>query len=85
MRLALWQGISPASDIEAACAQAESALAAAAAMGAAALVLPEVWLPGYNQLDIAALALTQDSAPLGRLALAAKAQKTAIERPKKVL
>jgi predicted amidohydrolase len=78
MRLALWQGKSPAADLSRALDQAEAALQAAAALGADALVLPEVWLPGYNQLDIAALALTQDSAPLGRLALAAKAQKTAI-------
>ncbi len=56
MRLALWQGYSPAADIDAACAQAEAALAAAAAMGAAALVLPEVWLPGYNRPDIPARA-----------------------------
>lgn len=78
MRLALWQGTSPASDIEAACAQAEAALAAAAAMGAAALVLPEVWLPGYNQPDIPALALPLDSAPLHRLAAAAKRHATAL-------
>lgn len=78
MRLALWQGTSPASDIEAACAQAESALAAAAAMGAAALVLPEVWLPGYNQPDIPLHAQKVDSAPLRRLSLAAKTHRTAL-------
>jgi predicted amidohydrolase len=65
-------------DLDAACAQAEAALAAAAAMGAAVLVLPEVFLPGYNQPDIAAHALTLDSAPMQRLAAAAKANRTAL-------
>lgn len=78
MRLALWQGTSPASDIDAACAQAEAALAAAAALGADALVLPEVWLPGYNQPDIPAQALPLDSPPLHRLAAAAKRHATAL-------
>jgi len=78
MRLAIWQGNSPASDLESACAQAESALAAGAAMGAAVLVLPEVWLPGYNQPDIPARALTLDSAPLRRLAAAARHHATAL-------
>lgn len=78
MRLALWQGTSPAADIDAACAQAEAALAAAAAMGATALVLPEIWLPGYNQPDISAHALPLDSPPLTRLARAAKANRTAL-------
>jgi nitrilase len=78
MRLALWQGTSPAADIEAACTQAEAALAAAAALGADVLILPEVWLPGYNQPDIPAGALPLDSPPLHRLAAAAKAQRTAL-------
>ena len=78
MRLALWQGTSPASDIETACAQAESALAAAAALKADVLVLPEVWLPGYNQSDIPAKALAVDSAPMIRLATAAKRQATSL-------
>jgi 5-aminopentanamidase len=78
MRLALWQAASPAADLDTACAQAEAALAAAAAIGAAALVLPEVWLPGYNQADIGSLALTLDSPPLRRLAQAAKSAKTAL-------
>lgn len=78
MRLALWQGSSPAADIDAACIQAEAALAAAAAMGASVLILPEIWLPGYNQPDIAARALSLDSPPLLRLAAAAKAQATAL-------
>ena len=78
MRLALWQGTSPASDLDSACAQAEAALAAAAAMGAKALVLPEVWLPGYNQPDIPTQALALDSPPLRRLATAAKRHATAL-------
>ena len=78
MRLALWQGRSPAANTDAACAQAEAALAAAAAMGATALVLPEVWLPGYNQPDIPTWALSLDSAPLNRLAQAAKSTRTAL-------
>ena len=78
MRLALWQGHSPAADLARALDQAEAALKAAAALGADALVLPEVWLPGYNRPDIAETALTRDSAPLRRLSQAAKAQKTAI-------
>ena len=73
MRLALWQGTSPAGDIDHACTQVEAALKAAAAMAAAVVVLPEIWLPGYNQPDIAAQALTIDSPPLRRLSLAAKA------------
>ncbi|MDP3197080.1 nitrilase-related carbon-nitrogen hydrolase [Tabrizicola sp.] len=78
MRLALWQGTSPASDLNTACDQAEAALAAAAAMRATALVLPEVWLPGYNQPDIAARALPLDSAPLHRLAAASRQHRTAL-------
>lgn len=78
MRLALWQGRSPAADLTRAVAEAEAALSAAAALGADALVLPEIWLPGYNQPDIAARALTLDSAPLRQLAEAARAQKTAL-------
>lgn len=78
MRLALWQGTSPAGDLDRALAEVEAALAAAAAMGATALVLPEVWLPGYNRPDIATLALTQDSAPLQRLSRAARTHHTAL-------
>lgn len=78
MRLALLQSCSPLGDLDAACSQAETALAAAAAMGAAALVLPEAWLPGYNHPDIPARALTADSAPLRSLAAAAKATGTAL-------
>jgi predicted amidohydrolase len=58
-RLALWQGPSPAGDIDAAFADLAAALAAAAAMGARMLVAPEVFLPGYNHPDIPALAQHQ--------------------------
>jgi 5-aminopentanamidase len=78
MKLALWQGISPAADLDRACAEAEAALAAASALGAAALVLPEVWLPGYNQPDIPARALRPDSAPMLRLGAAAARYGTAL-------
>lgn len=78
MKIALWQGTSPAADLERACAQAEAALTAAAAMGAAAMVLPEVWLQGYNQPDIATRALALDSPPLHRLAQAARTTATAL-------
>ncbi|MCU0903944.1 MAG: nitrilase [Tabrizicola sp.] len=78
MRLALWQGRSPAADLDRACAEAEAAMAAAAALGAAALVLPEVWLPGYNQPDIPDQALALDSPPLRRLAAAAQSCRTTL-------
>jgi 5-aminopentanamidase len=72
MRLALWQGNSPDGDLERALREAEAALTAAAAMGAAALVLPEVWLPGYNQPDLSTRALPIDSPPMRRLAAMAR-------------
>lgn len=78
MRLALWQGTSPAADLDEACSQAEAALAAAAAMDATVLVLPEAWLPGYNQPGIPALAIAIDSAPMQRLAAAAWHHATAL-------
>jgi predicted amidohydrolase len=72
MRLALWQGPSPQGDIAAAVATITQALSAAGAMRAAALVVPEVYLPGYNQPDIANKALPEGAAPLLALAGAAK-------------
>lgn len=71
MRLALWQGLSPQSDLTQACAEAEAALAAAAALSAGVVVLPEVWLPGYNQDDLGAKALPADAPALRRLQAAA--------------
>lgn len=71
MRIALWQGHSPAADLTRALAEAEAALAAAAAMGAAVLVLPELWLPGYNVAGLPAHALPPDAPALRRLSQAA--------------
>ena len=78
MRLALLQGTSPASNLDMALSQAEQALKAASALGAAVLVLPEIWLPGYNQDDIPAKALPLDSAPMRRLAQAARQARCAL-------
>lgn len=72
MRLAVLQAPSPEGDVEAACLAVERALRAAAAAGADALVAPEIFLPGYNQPDIPAHALSVDSAPLLRLSAAAR-------------
>jgi nitrilase len=47
-------------------------------MGAAVLVLPEVWLPGYNQPDIPVRALPLDGPVLRRLAQAAQRHATAL-------
>lgn len=68
MRLAVLQSHSPAGDLDAACVAIETALRAAAAAGASVLVVPEVFLPGYNHPEVAALALAPDAAPLRRLA-----------------
>lgn len=78
MRLALWQGRSPDGDLDRAIQEASAALDAAAAIGAAALVLPEVWLPGYNQPDIPLRALASDSPPLRQLGRMAGAARTAL-------
>lgn len=56
MRLALWQGKSPAGNADAGLAALEAALMAAGAVGAAVLVAPEIWLPGYNNDRIENLA-----------------------------
>lgn len=71
MRLAVLQAPSPGGDLDAACAVIERALAAAGAAGATALVVPEVFLPGYNQPDVAGLALPDDAPALNRLRAAA--------------
>lgn len=49
MKLALYQGPSPAGDPAAAFATVEGKLLAAAAAGAEMAVFPELFLPGYNQ------------------------------------
>lgn len=56
MRLAVLQCPSPDGDDEAAFATLAANLTAAAAAGAAMLVAPEIYLPGYNQPDIPARA-----------------------------
>lgn len=78
MRLALWQGPSPEGDIAAGLAQITSALQAAGAMGADALVVPEAFLPGYNLPDIADRALAPDDPALAALARAAQTAGTAL-------
>ena len=60
MKLALYQGPSPAGDVAAAFGAIELGLAAAAAFGARMLVFPEVFLPGYNHCGVAGLAQAQD-------------------------
>lgn len=62
MKIALLQSPSPAGDGQAALAALGPALRAAGAAGAALLVAPETFLPGYNAADPGALALTQDQA-----------------------
>ncbi|MBU2960817.1 carbon-nitrogen hydrolase family protein [Citreicella sp. C3M06] len=51
MKLALYQGPASAGATEATFATIETQLAAAAAAGAAMLVMPELYLPGYNHPD----------------------------------
>ena len=48
MRLAVYQGPSPAGDTAAAFAEIDRTLATAAAAGAQMAVMPELYLPGYN-------------------------------------
>lgn len=72
MRVALWQGASVDGNIAAGLDQAETALRAAGAMGARALVLPECWLPGYNTARLADLALPRGGAWQDRLARACR-------------
>lgn len=62
-------------DTEAALARLSSALAAAGAMGAATLVAPEVYLPGYNHPDIPAKAISRDGKPVARLSEACRASR----------
>ncbi|RGP35774.1 nitrilase-related carbon-nitrogen hydrolase [Pseudotabrizicola alkalilacus] len=78
MRIAVWQGPSPAADLENGLSQAEAALSAAGNMSASVLVLPEIWLPGYNQPDIPSRSLAADSAELARLSAAARAARCAL-------
>ena len=68
LRLALFQAHSPASDVQAGLAALRPALRAAGAFGAAALIAPESWLPGYNSDKIAELALPRTGAWQSELA-----------------
>jgi predicted amidohydrolase len=56
MRIAVLQCPSPSGDVKRAVSEAYMALRAASAAGAGVLVLPEVFLPGYNCADPAAAA-----------------------------
>ncbi|MDJ0611095.1 MAG: carbon-nitrogen hydrolase family protein [Kiloniellales bacterium] len=70
MRLALYQGPSPAGDVAAAFEAVESALSAASAMNADIAVFPEIFLPGYNVPAPEAQPL--DGGWVGRLRAAAR-------------
>lgn len=72
-RIALWQGQSPAGAMEAAFASLDQALRAAAAVGARVLVAPELYLPGYNQDTLPAIAQERGGAWHQRLAAMARA------------
>jgi 5-aminopentanamidase len=56
MKLAVYQGPSPAGRIDHALGKVAEVLAAARAAGAGAALLPELFLPGYNHPQVAALA-----------------------------
>ncbi len=74
LTLALWQGHSPEARDDDAFAALDAALAAAAAMGAAWLTAPEVFLPGYNVPDIPARAQPRGGPWHRRLAASARAR-----------
>jgi predicted amidohydrolase len=78
MRASLLQSLSPAGNLDRAVTQAEAALAAAGAMGADVLVLPEVWLPGYNLDDIPGHALPSAHPAFSHLSAAARAARCAV-------
>jgi 5-aminopentanamidase len=78
MRLAVLQTASPEGDVDLALTRIEEALRAAGAARADVLVLPEVFLPGYNLADPAALALADGAQALQRLSDAAKAAGTSL-------
>lgn len=59
VRIAIWQGPSPAGNFEIAEEALTCAIKAAAAMGAEVLVAPELFLPGYNQDNLPDLAQTR--------------------------
>lgn len=65
-RLALWQGLSPGGDIAAGFGEIDRALAAAKGAGADILLMPELFLPGYNAIPMRA-----EATWAGRLSAAA--------------
>ncbi|MFN3825595.1 MAG: nitrilase-related carbon-nitrogen hydrolase [Pseudorhodobacter sp.] len=78
MRTALLQSPSPAGNLDLALTQAETALAAAGVMGTDVLVLPEIWLPGYNLADLPGHALPANHLAFLRLSAAARAARCAL-------
>jgi predicted amidohydrolase len=68
MRLALWQDHSPMGEEKQALAHLGQALQAASAMRAATLVVPEVYLPGYNSPDIPSRAIARAAPVLENVA-----------------
>lgn len=78
LRIALWQGPSPAGDTGLALATLRAALKAAAAVGAQVLAAPELFLPGYNHPGIAALAQPRGGAWHAALAAMARAERCAL-------
>lgn len=72
MRVALMQAASVEGDVEAGLALAERALAMAGAAGAALVVLPECWLPGYNTPGLDGMALPRGGPWQERLATACR-------------
>ena len=70
LRLAVWQSPSANGDLHAALQTLLPVLQAAGAMGADCLIVPEIWLAGYNQPDIAQTAMKRGSAALLQLAAA---------------
>jgi 5-aminopentanamidase len=73
MRLALWQDRSPMGDQAAAMTRIDQAARAAGAVGATVLVLPEVFLPGYNHPAIRDRALPRSSAIFDQIGTIAEA------------
>ena len=67
MKIAVLQSPSPSGDIELAFAQLTRALNAAGAAGAAVLVAPEAYFPGYNHDHITAIAQPKTGDWLNRL------------------
>jgi predicted amidohydrolase len=76
MKLALYQGPSPAGDIDRAFDTVARVLASAAQAGAGMAIMPELFLPGYNKPDLhAALAQNRNGAWETRLAALCRAHR----------